>query len=71
MRHTNRLRVWFADLLLCLCVLILSEASVEAANITHSLTSSSGEATSANYSDEAIVHDLVLWLPSLCVYPTI
>ncbi len=32
---------------------------------------SGGKATSANYSDEAIVHDLALWLSSLCIYPTL
>ena len=32
---------------------------------------SGGKATSANYNDEARVHDLALWLPSLCVHPTL
>lgn len=61
----------FLSFALASAALVLGSAHNALGNHNDDLLSNGGKVTSANYNDEAIVHDLALWLPSLCVNPTL
>jgi hypothetical protein len=61
----------FLSFALASATLVLGSAHNALGNHNNDLLYTGGKVTSANYSDLARVHDLALWLPSLCVYPTL
>lgn len=56
---------------ICALFILIPASGYAAGSTWASLFFSGGKATPANYSIEATVSGLALWIPSLCVYPNL